>query len=144
MSSHIPYVSVFPHEEATDKHCNKRAKKITIRQLTGEINSTRVLLVQNRFGLPTIWKHATQFERYQQKSAREKVAKSSTLKRSGRKKRDIFSLVTMNAPPSISGKANNANIQNALMPEKIIIDASFHEQLNKLKIDWKSDKLIKR
>lgn len=47
-------------------------------------------------------------------------------------------------PPAICEKASNRIVQNALMPEKILVDAFFFEECDKLKKDYESEKRITR
>lgn len=60
------------------------------------------------------------------------------------KNQDIPSLMIVSSPPSICEKRYSTNVPNALIQEKILVDAFFFEKFNKLKKDYKSEKRIIR
>lgn len=55
---------------------------------------------------------------------------------------DISSLLIVNTYPFVSEKENSMDVQNSLMRDKILVDTSFLEELNKLREDYESEKRI--
>lgn len=129
-------------DQTDDTPCNTRAKRRTCHQRMGDINSAKSLGAEKRFEPPTSERHSTEFGKVQDKTPREEVEVIETLKISGHKNQDISFSIIMSSLPSISEKANNGNVQNAFMPETILVNPFFFEECSRLKKDYKSTKHI--